>query len=225
MHINKKNAFTLIELIIVITIIWILIMASTVYFGWSGEKRKVIEWQWCAASIWWEITNYVFYTITSKKLKISDNDFVSPNYYIIQFTWWDTANCESWHECDKIVFSYSTWEDPTNIQNYKIVDSSNTCRQNRQTLKFYWSWSASNYIIMNKWLSPRREGNQQVFYLSWTTRDMSWDIIIWLCLKNDCTELKQIWKFVADARPQTISLKNCRFYDSENPTKCKEREQ
>lgn len=226
MHIKKTIAFTLIELIVVITIIGLLILATTVYLGWSGEKRKVIEWQWCAAAIWWEITNYVFNTITSKKLKISNNESVSPNYYIIQFTWWNDNNfCLSWNECDKIIFSYSTWENyPTNIKEFKTISSSSVCRQNKQPLKFYWSWVEINYIIMNKWLSPRNISNQEVFYLSWNTIAMSWDIIIWLCLNSECSTPKQIWKFVADARPQTISIKNCRFYDEDNPTKCKERE-
>ncbi len=204
---------------------WLLIMATTVYLGWSEEKRKVIEWQWCAAALWWEITNYVFYTLTSKKLRLSDTESISPNYYIIYFTWGDAATCSSWHECNKIVFSYSTWEDPTNIKDYKTVDITNTCRQNRQNLKFYRSWTNNTkYIIMNKWLSPRSISNQEVFYLSWDSMNLSWEIIVWLCLNGDCTDPKQIWKFVADARPQTISLKNCRFYQAEDPTKCEERE-
>ncbi len=228
MPIKKISAFTLIELVVVITIIGLLILATTVYLGWSGEKRNVIEWQWCAAAIWWEITNYVFNTLTSKKLKLSNNESISPNYYIIQFTWWkETTPCLSWNECDKIIFSYSTWEDyPTNIKEFKTISSSSVCRQNKQPLKFYWSWTDTNYIIMNKWLSPRDVSNQEVFYLSWNIdRYMSWDIIIWLCLNSECTTPKQIWKFVADARPQTISIKNCRFYDETNPTKCKEREE
>ena len=221
---NKIKAFTMVELVIVVTIMWLLILATTVYLGWSGEKRKVIEGQWCAAALWGEISNYVFYTLTSKKLRLSDTETVSPDYYIIQFTWWNSAICSSWNECDKIVFSYSTW-DLTNIKDYKTVDVTNTCRQNRQNLKFYRSWTDTEYIIMNKWLSPKSISDQEVFYLAWSGwMKLVWDIIVWLCLNSECSNPKQLWKFVADARPQTISLKNCRFYQVEDPTKCEERE-
>lgn len=216
----------MVELVIVVTIMWLLIMATTVYLGWSWEKRKVIEGQWCAAALWWEISNYVFYTLTSKRLRLSSTETISPNYYIIQFSWSDNGICSSWHECNKIIFSYSTWENPTEIKDYKTIDITNTCRQNRQYLKFYWSWTKTEYIVMNKWFSPKSINDQEVFYLQWSDwRKLSWDIIVWLCLDGDkCSNPKQIWKFVADARPQTISLKNCRFYD-DDPTKCKEREQ
>lgn len=217
----------MVELVIVVTIMWLLIMATTVYLGWSWEKRKVIEGQWCAAALWWEISNYVFYALTSKKLRLSNTETISPNYYIIQFSWSDNNGiCTSWHECNKIIFSYSIW-DLTDIKNYKSVDITNTCRQNRQSLKFYWSWTNTNYIVMNKWFSPKSISDQEVFYLQWNDwrKLLSWDIIVWLCLDGDeCSNPKQIWKFVADARPQTISLKNCKFYD-DDPTKCKEREQ
>ena len=217
----------MVELVIVVTIMWLLIMATTVYLGWSWEKRKVIEGQWCAAALWWEISNYVFYTLTSKRLRLSSTETISPNYYIIQFSWSDNGICSSWHECNKIIFSYSTWENPTEIKDYKTIDITNTCRQNRQYLKFYWSWTKTEYIVMNKWFSPKSINDQEVFYLQWSDwRKLSWDIIVWLCLDGDkCSNPKQIWKFVADARPQTITLKNCRFYEVDDGTKCKEREQ
>ena len=73
MVIKKHNAFTLIEIIVVVMMIWILMMATTMYLGWNGEKRKTIEAQWCVNSIWWEINNFVFHTITSKNLKLSES--------------------------------------------------------------------------------------------------------------------------------------------------------
>lgn len=225
MRINKKEAFTLIELVIVVAMIWILIMATTVYLGWSDEKRKTIEAQWCAASIWWKINNFIFYTLTSKKLKISSSKYESPNYYIIQLTWWTSESCLSWDQCNKIIFSYSTWENPTNIKLYETVDIANTCQWNNQLLVFYRSWWNIKHIIMSKWLSPRSNKNSDAFYLSWDTKRFTWDIIIWLCLHKDCTTPKEIWKFAADARPQTVTLKNCRFYEDTDWNKCKEREQ
>lgn len=224
MFINKKNAFTLIELVIVVAMIWILIMATTVYLWWTDEKRKIIEAQWCAATIWWEIHNYLFSTLTSKKLKISNSQTESPNYYIIELTW---SNCSSW--CDMINFSYSTWEDPTNIQIYKTLSVSNTCHQTKQPIRFIWSWGNTDtqYIVMNKWFSPRNDIiNKKIFYIegSGSSQSILWDIIITVCIDRNCSTLKEISKFIVDWRSQTISLRNCKFYQDNDPTKCKTRE-
>lgn len=227
MYINKKNAFTLIELIVVVMMIWILMMATTMYLWWSDEKRKTIEAQWCANSFWWEINNFLFYTLTSKNLKLN-NGTVSPTYYIVEFTWWNGQYCSSGNMCDKINLSYSTstWDTPNNVEEYKQLTISNTCNQNNQ-LKFYWSWLDTKYIVMNKWFSPKNINDKNVFYIleDGGNKNLSWDVIIWLCLnKKECETPKEIWKFVADARSQTISIRNCKFYDNDDANKCKTRE-
>lgn len=224
MNKNRKKAFSLIELVIVVTMIWILIMATTIYFWGTDEKRKTIEALWCASTIWWEINNFVFYTLTSKNLRLSNSETVSPEYYILWFSWWTTTYCSSGNMCDKIDFLYSS--DLSEIKTYKTLTISSICHWNKQPLKFYWSWWNTDYVIMNKWFAQKSESNKEVFYVRKNngSKSMVWDIIVWLCLNTDCTNPKQIWKFVADARSQTIALKTCRFYQSEDPTKCKERE-
>ena len=201
--------------------IWVLIMATTIYLWWTDEKRKIIEAQWCVATIWGEIHNYLFSTLTSKKLKISNSQKESPNYYIIGLTWWDCLN-----GCDEINFSYSTWDEPTNIEIYKTLSVSKTCQQTKQPLKFYWSWgNNTEYIVMNKWFSPRSNINKKIFYIEWWwSQTVLWDIIIGLCLNKECSTPKEISKFVVDWRSQTISVRNCKFYQESNPTKCKTRE-
>ena len=218
----KKNALTLIEIVVVIMMIWILMTATTMYLWWSDEKRKTIEAQWCLNTLWWEINNFLFFTLTSKNLKIDGSESVSPDYYIVEFTWWSSNYCSSGNMCDKINLSYSTWWDSTtDITIYKTLSISNCTQDN--PLKFYRSWTETKYIIMNKWFSPKSNNNYEVFYLSWNHIDLIWDVIIWLCLNSDCSEPKEIWKFVADARSQTISVRNCKFYE-DNSTKCKTRE-
>lgn len=222
-------------MIIVIAVIWILMMATTIYLGWSDEKRKTIEAQWCANTIWWEINNFIFYTLTSKHLKIDDNS-ISPTFYIVQLTWWtndEWKNCSitnSWVYCREILLSYNTWTEDETIWSYKTLSVANTCQQTRQPLVFYWSWANDTnikYVKMNKWLTPRNLHDNNVFYiqLSWNSNNkiLLWDIITALCLNDDCTNPKEIWKFGIDSRSQTISRRNCKFYD-DNPSKCKERE-
>jgi hypothetical protein len=197
-------------------------LATTVYLGGWDEKRKIIEAQWCANTIWWEINNFIFYTLTSKHLKIDDNNTISPSYYIIQLTWCN----ESW-ACDKINLAYDTWN--SSINTYKTLSVSNTCNQTRQPIKFYRTWnnpSDINYIKMNKWLSPKNINERNVFYIETTNawKEIIGDIIAAICLDKNCTgSPKEFWKFRVDWRSQTISRKNCKFYD-DDPTKCKERE-
>lgn len=199
-------------------------MVSTVYIVWSDEKRKIMEAQWCTAKLWGEIRNFVFNALTSKTI-MSGNVSISPNFYIVQFTWWGGQYCSGGDMCDKIILAYSTstWDRPTDIKTYKTLDYS-TCQMNTEPIKFYWSWVDTNYIIMNKWFSPRNINKYEVFFLSWSKIEFIWDAIIWLCLNSDCTNPKEIWKFAADARSQTISTKNCKYYDENNPAKCKTRE-
>ena len=204
--------------------IGILMMATTVYLGWTDEKRKIIAAQWCINTIWWEINNFVFYTLTSKNLG-HNSETISPDFYIVEFTWWNDVYCSSSNTCNKINLSYSIWDTPENIITYKTLNISNICQQNNQPLKFYRDWWETSYIIMNKWFSPRNiKHNEEIFYLSWNHKRLSWDVIVWLCLNDECSNPKEIWKFVADARSQTISTRNCKFYDDDDPTKCKTRE-
>jgi hypothetical protein len=152
---------------------WILIAWTTIYMWWLSEKRKIIESQWCASSIWGEINNYVFYALTSKNLKISESEVLSPDFYLIQLSWWNSAiekkqnelpsfnNCTRGNYtnegipnlCKELIFSYTSW-DKSNIIPYKTLTVSNTCHQSNPNLWFIRSWGSSweiSYINMNKW--------------------------------------------------------------------------
>ena len=79
---------------------------------------------------------------------------------------------------------------------------------------------------MNKWFSPKDISDKNVFYIekSWTPGiALLWNILTSTCFDNSCKSTKEIWKFLVDARSQTVSRKNCKFYD-DDLTKCKERE-
>jgi len=237
---NKlKKAFTLTEMIIVVTIIGILMMWITTYIGWADEKTKIIEAQWCAASLWWFINNYIFYTLTSKTLKLEDNTIVSPNFYLIWLSWGkysSSNNCSKNNAegsskifCKDIVFSYMDWDG--NIHEYDKINVSNSCRQAKPKLWFYREWDSSNnldvkYIQMNKWFSPVAVNEMNVFYLKTASnnKELLWNIIIVLCSDDECTTWKQVAKWSIDWRSQTISLKRCRFYNENDPSRCETRE-
>ena len=236
----------------------------TVYLWKSWERAKSIEAEWCANALWGVLSNYVFYTLTSKNIRITpDGDPIPPTYYYIELTGWNStpeercvpANIWNGSFCKKILLQYATWYDdgglwdPTRFL-YKEVTVANTCRHWKPEIWFYRTgWSNSwniEYIRMNKWFTPREVNAERVFFLkdgdvAWEeSKLLVWDIIVVLCEDKTCNWRKQIGKWQVDARSQTISFKrcvyykdweewnmcktreDCRIYDENDPTLCKE---
>ena len=222
---NKTNAFTLIETLLVVVIIWILIIAMTIYLWWTGERSKIIEAESCANTMWNILNNYAYQTLTSKNLKIWD-EIVAPKYYFIQLSGSNSCyNNPNADFCDEFILWYSTWnaESPKVYEKYTSL---NTCNQNKSNLKFYRSGSSNiDYLKMNKWFLPTSIHENNTFYMQKNdnTKLLIWDIIIVMCTDNTCSWRKEIWKFRIDARSQTITLNKCKFYDEDNLKKCKER--
>jgi len=219
----------------------------TAYMWNSWEKAKIIEAQWCANAIWWELKNYVYNALTSKNLKTGDN-YVSPEYYYIDLITpdADVSTCNKYLAesnnffCDKIKLWYHTWtisnlgEERQKIQTYKTINADNTCHIWKSDIRFYWSWlwgGDFRYIRMNKWFTPKEVNEKKVFFIKdhadddiENTKILMWDIIVVLCYNKECTTWKHIGKFHIDARSQTIEFQKCKFYKEEEPTRCKTRE-
>ena len=229
MHLSKK-AFTLIELVVVVTMIWILIMATTVYLWWADEKRKIIEAQWCASTIHGELSNFVFYALTSKNLKIDWNE-ISPDCYRIGV--WSgkciDENDTTW--CGYIslnVANYSVEQgQDQNQQLFKTLNSPSTCHKNWIDLRFIWhtSITANDHeikrIIINKWLTAN---DPFIIDHDGSYKTLTGEIIVLLCLNSDCNSRKEISKYEIDWRSWTISLVNCKRYSMEDSGRCELRE-
>lgn len=221
------KAFTLTEMIIVIAIIWILMAWTTVYLQWSDDTRKIIEAQWCASTIWWTINNYIFYSLTSKNLRISDNETDSPDLYAIKLT-----DCNGDHLCDSLEF-YDYICDDINCSSYsqwaydRTYNISDTCHTTQSKIKVKREWSVNNIseIKMNKWFTRTKKANSNIFYIQdWENTKLIWEIILVVCIDDNCSITKEVSKRVVDWRTQTISLKNCGIYKEDDKYKCEERE-
>lgn len=229
---NKINkAFTIIEITVVVVIIWILTLWMTIYLDWTWDRAKNIEAESCANSFLWNINNFLFYTLTSKTLKPDWGDEVSPKYYTIQLSWWNsnwtpcTKSNFDWNShnyCNQIVLWYISWDEAT-PSTYKTYSINNACQQNRSKIWFYRSWDDLEYIKMNKWFSPITLQDNNVFFI--TTDDnnnklLYGDIIILRCYDDNCESRRELWKWAVDARTQTISYVKCKFYDENQLNKC-----
>lgn len=246
MILKIKNAFTLTEMIIVVAIIWVLMMWMTVYMWWYNERTKIIEAQWCAATLWWEMDNYVFYALTSKKLKIWE-EYISPTAYFIYLTGGKDHNPYSSHNactkssyesrdiyCDTINLAYHESYKIDSIDRhtidgfiYKSLDSTK-CRQNSSTkLIFHWN-DDTKLISMNKWFSQIwYSNNRKPFHIRTVgnagNEDIAYgEIIVIACISwdDECTWRKEVAKRVIDSRSQSITLKNCKFYSEDNSSLC-----
>ena len=193
----------------------------TVYIWGSDEKRKVIEAQWCASTIWWELTNYIFYALTSKSLRGSDGNLDSPDFYYITLS----GNNAFDLSYTKFIEQADGKKVEGNEKLYKHLTISNACRTNNSNIRFAWSWyDITSKIKINKWFTPVKLNEDKVFYIQTTNNKiLSWDIIITLCIDDNCNTTKQVSKRFIDWRTQTISLRNCAYYKDDKYT-CKTRE-
>ena len=243
MVLKKIRAFTLFEIVMVAAIIWILTLWMTTYMWNSWERAKIIEAQWCASAIWWELKNYVYNALTSKILKTGD-DYISPDYYFIDLRENDSFIniCDNvstpMYYCNNIILWYSIWElnnyssdarEEINI--FKKINTNNICHNWKIKLWYFWSWNTIQYMIMNKWFTQKNINQNKVFYLEgdvFTHSDYikltTWDIIVALCYDKECESRKHIGRRHIDARSRTIEFQKCKFYNEDDPTICKTRE-
>lgn len=229
-------------------------MWMTIYLDWWSENSKIIEAEWCANTLNGEIQNFLFYTLTSKQLRVqswSDYIEVSPKSYYIYMTWGkdhkpytshavcieSSYNSASDTYCDTIALAYHETgygQDRHVIDqyNYKLLSSANCSQTKNVKLLFHWDWELSS-IWMNKWFSQLWQDKTKPFYVKTITsaewKELStWWIIILACMAwgDEClkSQRKEIWKREVDTRSQTITLKKCKFYEEDNKNKCKERE-
>ena len=225
------KSFTLLEMVVVVWIIWILMLWMTIYLDWTGERTKVIEAEWCINSFWWILNNYLYYTLTSKNIKVWEED-IPPKYYTIMLSWDSNKSCNSTGSlCDKILLWYITGDNSVAYNNiYQTYSIWNTCNQSKIKLWFYrWSWDNNNnnndnYISMNKWFLPLNNNDLPFKIKVGNDNQLLWYIIIILCIDKNCTSQKQIWRWRVDARSQTIPYEKCRFYDENQLNMCKTRE-
>ncbi len=232
-----KHAFTLVEIIMVIAIIWILMAWMTMYLGNQWQRARIIQAEWCANTFNWQINNQVFNALTSKILN-SWNTTYSPDLYLITLTGWNSSwskNCTSdndWVFCDTLVFRYANLSWINDIIISGAFDSEITnkeCHIWEVALQFYRSGSNDiEYVRMNKWFWPIIWTEAKVFWIhkKWQNINndlLNWDIIINACFDRKCEWMKQIWKRSIDGRSQTIWFKKCKLYiDTEDI--CEERE-
>jgi prepilin-type N-terminal cleavage/methylation domain-containing protein len=79
-----KKAFTLVEIMIIISIIGIL-SAGIVSFLSDTERRKMLHAESCLNEMNASIKNFTNAAMTSKQLKLNSTDKVFPDYYFIEF--------------------------------------------------------------------------------------------------------------------------------------------
>lgn len=124
MKINNKW-FTLVELMIVLSIIWVLFGVFSRLL--SFENRDYIRWEWCVNHVYWEIKNYFDNASTWKWIYTWWNDLEFPSLYSVQFNTWD----------NKVLFKYDTVS--STGQDYKEILLS-------------WTWRDSNFCFdENAW--------------------------------------------------------------------------
>ena len=128
-----KKAFTLIELLIVVLIMWIVMAAVGKLFSYKDADR--MNFDACYVSVYWKISNF-FQQALSQRSVYTGSEYQAPNLYEIIF---DKSNQEI-----KLVYSW-VWVVKKIKFSWSWIDDKNRCYT--KTYHTYFSWNVSKVII------------------------------------------------------------------------------
>jgi prepilin-type N-terminal cleavage/methylation domain-containing protein len=117
----KTRAFTMVEIIMVITIIGILSIGMVSFFD-NNERTKMYKAETCLNEINGKVKNFANSALTSRQLKVGTNTRY-PDYYIIEF---QTG-------AGNIVFKYKTGAQEAI---YETISLATGCIKERISFKF-----------------------------------------------------------------------------------------
>jgi prepilin-type N-terminal cleavage/methylation domain-containing protein len=210
----KTRAFTMVEIIMVITIIGILSIGIVSFFD-SNERTKMYKAETCLNEINGKVKNFTNSALTSKQLRIGTEQRF-PDYYLINF---QTG-------AGNIVFKYITGTAETI---YETLSLSTGCTKERISFEFNSSTNIS-LVKMNKGFRQIKPNEVSTFLLNDSFTDtnhvtFTGEVTINVCLPDTgCSPSREFFKWIIDSRSQGIYLKKCLFYKETDRNKCETRE-
>lgn len=191
----KKKSFTLIEMLIVITIISILLVVFRNMFQWGNSQ--ILEAQSCVNNIYGEIKSFITTADTNKGI-YKEGTKIFPNYYFIQI---DPQG--SWY----INFYYTTGTLAAQTGERQLI---NLTTYSPCILKNYlMAWSGSATIITMNAGGQKTQEHPSSFSLS--NQASQHMIAIQVCDKNK-VNCKDIGKLVTDTRIQATQKYLCNTF-------------
>ena len=220
---HKKKGFTLIELILVMSILVILAWMWTRWLSTLEAERAYSES--CTNAVYSDLADWVYYAMTSRVLS---ND-VSPDYYILEMdgTWYNLR--------------YWTWDSTNYSTSWTLylsrhVEDFMYCRQSRT----YHNVMSGDFSKIRMLPSLVPEWDKSWFKIYSVKNEKTsrcsvkeWDkylCVTWAITMNFCpiTDIEsfcvEFWQIFFDARTWMVKKRLCKVFDKEHGgRKCKER--
>lgn len=197
----KTKAFTLIELILILLIVGI--MFRIWYFAYERDKinKEILEWQQCANSVFWKITEYINLAKKKQSLYINPNTTIYPKYYIIEFSG------------NNIDLKYTTWG-ISNILYENLITPTNLCFNDVE-----YKIDKNISIQITPWFKSNEITNLSSFKIQNNDGVVvyGWELILQKCENELCY---QIAKFTTNSKTNEITRSVCWEYKKDNGSEC-----
>jgi len=179
-----KKAFTLVELLIVMIIIWVLLYSVRWIFSYKNVEQ--VKFDTCYIHTYWKITKFMQEALLQKMY------FFSWSYHKL---WKYTINFDVSKQ--KLIFMYS-WSDKKYkeefLYSWDWLDNIHDCYTKSYVTKFSWS---SLKLDINPWLQKKYIWDEAIKMSSWWTvlpLSTSWNVVFSYCEDRAWKHCKQKYK-------------------------------
>lgn len=196
---EKKNWYTLIELLLVIIVVWILWVLFRNSF--NPKNKDIMYWEACVNNIYSDISSFINNALTSKNI-LSWNKRISPKQYLIDIN----------PNGNTISLKYKESESSEMIS-YKQLNltgdilSSYYCDTNAYTTILSWNHTI---LEINKWF--KESLSLKNFNIN-NSNSLHEKIFLKLCPRNNNTiqyeKCKEVWLYKVDVSTQNIKRSTC----------------
>ncbi len=179
-----KKAFTLVELLIVMIIIWVLLYAVRWIFTYKNVEQ--VKFDTCYIHTYGKVTNFMQEALL-QKMYFHSWEYKKIGLYTMHF---DVTNQKL-----KLTYSWSTDKYTSEIiYSWNWIDKINDCYTETYVTKLTWS---NLEFKINPWLQKNYIWDESVKMFSWGTQTslaLSWNIIFSYCEDKAWKHCKQKYK-------------------------------
>lgn len=206
---KKKKWFTLVEIVLTISIMSILIFAMKPFF--QSDKKDYIYIESCINKVYGDMNNFMYTAATSKWIASGNvaTDRIFPEKYTIQIK-------NSWEI--ELGYTQNNWVTGNYRTNYLKDLAYYYCVTRQYTSKLSWDFFT---LTINK-ASSNNNWDSQGYELSGSKSQFTGSTSLYLCYTGDLC--REVANFEIDTRIQAIKKRKCLIFN-EGYWPCLQRDQ
>lgn len=209
-----KKAFTLLELLLVVVIVWVLMWAMQNMFSYENVNK--LKFDTCYLKTHWLLSSFKQEALLQKSVRTWWN-LVWSDKYIVLF---DSKN-------QKIEFVYSwAWVKKTINYSWSWSDTENDCYNTTYNTRI---WNSNLKAVFQAWFqtSNTTDNSSAMQIFSWDNFDTriqnswTWEIFFYYCKgKWVSAKCSQLYKIIIEPKVQLFKSFSCKSLNSD--WRCKE---